>query len=89
MVILSADSPYIQGNPVVQRDSVSDKGVPMCFQQAKQKVIDEFEVRYLTNLMQRSAGNVSQAARMAGKERRAFGKLLKKHGIEKILQETD
>lgn len=34
-----------------------------------------------SRLMERTRGNVSQAARLAGKERRALGKLLKKHGI--------
>ncbi len=31
--------------------------------------------------MQRTGGNVTHAARLAGKERRALGKLLKKHGV--------
>ena len=32
--------------------------------------------------MRESAGNVSRAVRLAGKERRALGKLLKKYCIE-------
>ena len=31
--------------------------------------------------MTRTGGNVTAAARLAGKERRALGKLLKKHGL--------
>jgi DNA-binding protein Fis len=31
--------------------------------------------------MKRADGNISHAARIAGKERRSLGKLLKKHGI--------
>jgi DNA-binding NtrC family response regulator len=55
------------------------------FQQAKAEVIENFERRYLKTLMERSGGNVSEAARLAGKERRALGKLLKKHGINRKL----
>ena len=40
-----------------------------------------WERAYIAAAMKLSTGNVSQAARLAGKERRAFGKLLKKHGI--------
>ncbi|MGH8684518.1 MAG: sigma 54-interacting transcriptional regulator [Nitrosospira sp.] len=48
---------------------------------AKSAVLEQFEQQYLSQLMERARGNVSQAARLAGKERRALGKLLKKHGI--------
>ena len=52
------------------------------FNEAKQQVLHAFERGQLLRLMSESAGNVSGAARLAGKERRALGKLLKKHGIE-------
>lgn len=52
------------------------------FNDAKQYVLHAFERSQLQRLMLESAGNVSGAARLAGKERRALGKLLKKHGIE-------
>ena len=51
------------------------------FNQAKAIIVNEFEKQYLTNLLMESNGNVTQAAKYAGKERRAMGKLLKKHGI--------
>lgn len=41
-----------------------------------------FEKNYLNWLMNQSHGNVSQAAGISGKERRALGKLLKKHNID-------
>lgn len=53
------------------------------FQDAKNIAINDFEKRYLFNLMRRTNGNVTQAAKLAGKERRSLGKLLKKHGIER------
>lgn len=53
------------------------------FNEVKARVISEFEKTYLTRLLRETRGNVTLAARRAGKERRAFGKLLKKHGITK------
>ena len=51
------------------------------YSSAKLAVLEQFEQQYLAHLMERTRGNVSQAARLAGKERRALGKLFKKHGI--------
>jgi transcriptional regulator with GAF, ATPase, and Fis domain len=52
------------------------------FNDAKQATLQAFERNHLIRLMRESAGNVSHAARLAGKERRALGKLLKKYCIE-------
>ena len=51
------------------------------FATAKAKAVAQFERSYLVRLMRQAQGNVTRAARLAGKERRALGKLLKKHGI--------
>ena len=53
------------------------------FSIAKKQALSEFERTYLVGLMQDANGNVSLAARRAGKERRAFGRLLKKHNISR------
>jgi transcriptional regulator of acetoin/glycerol metabolism len=42
------------------------------------------ESRFLVDLMGRTKGNVSAAARISGTERRHLGRLLKKHGIPKL-----
>ena len=47
----------------------------------KANVLRAFEHDYLVRLMQDSGGNVTHAARTAGKDRRDLGKLLKKHGL--------
>jgi two-component system, NtrC family, response regulator GlrR len=51
------------------------------FRSAKQDAIEIFERAYIQELIARHKGNVTQAAREAGKERRAFGRLLKKYGF--------
>lgn len=51
------------------------------FRGAKAQFVASFERDYLEQLLRRAAGNVTQAAHLAGKERRALGKLLKKHGL--------
>lgn len=53
------------------------------FNEIKSKVISQFERTYLTSLLREADGNVTLAAKRAGKERRAFGKLLKKYSITK------
>jgi DNA-binding NtrC family response regulator len=52
------------------------------FGTAKSHVVARFEREYLTDLIRRANGNVSEAARLSGTERRQLGKMLKKHGIE-------
>jgi len=51
------------------------------FRSAKQRVIESFERTYIEHLLERHEGNVTRAARDAGKERRALGRLVKKYGI--------
>jgi DNA-binding NtrC family response regulator len=53
------------------------------FQSMKEKVIEEFERAYLSDLLMTHQGNVSKAARAAKKERRAFQRLLQKHGLNR------
>ena len=51
------------------------------FQTAKQQTIESFERNYVEELLARHRGNITRAALEAGKERRAFGRLIKKYGI--------
>ena len=50
---------------------------------AKAQALAEFESSYLARVLAEAGGNVTLAARLAGKERRAFGKLIKKYGIDR------
>jgi len=53
------------------------------FRCAKAAAIQAFERSFIERALQESRGNVSAAARSSDKERRAFGKLMKKHGLTK------
>lgn len=79
----------IHGNPAVcaeRRRSAVDRrqyltDIKTGFNESKSSAITEFERRYLIALLAESRGNISLAAKRAGKERRALGKLIKKHDI--------
>jgi two-component system, NtrC family, response regulator GlrR len=49
---------------------------------ARSTALAEFDRRYLEQLLAQARGNVTRAARLAGKERRALGKLIKRYSIE-------
>ena len=51
------------------------------FQQAKAKIIEQFEKDYVQRLLLSCNGNISRAAQAARKNRRAFWELIRKHHI--------
>jgi DNA-binding NtrC family response regulator len=51
------------------------------FHEAKDELTAKFEREYLTDLVQRAGGNLSQAARIAGLERKFLYKLLERAGL--------
>ncbi|MCP4463714.1 MAG: sigma-54-dependent Fis family transcriptional regulator [Planctomycetaceae bacterium] len=68
----------------VQNSNLDEPNALGKFNEQKARAIDGFERRYLDRLLIESHGNVSRAAKLAGKERRALGKLLQKHGINRL-----
>ncbi|BFM48668.1 sigma-54 dependent transcriptional regulator [Marinomonas sp. THO17] len=54
------------------------------FTNAKRRAIETFEAKFVSRLLHITEGNVTKAANLCGKERRAFGKLVKKYHIKKI-----
>jgi len=53
------------------------------FSRDKKLAVDNFEHNYVNQLMEKTSGNVTLAAKLCGKERRAFGKLVKKYNVKK------
>ncbi len=56
-------------------------GVEGSFNAQKARVVREFECSYLKDILARSGGNITCAAKAAGKDRRAFFELLRKHNL--------
>lgn len=53
----------------------------LSLRQAKQLTLGQFERAYLINLLRNHRGNITHAARAAGRERRSFQRLLQKYGL--------
>jgi DNA-binding NtrC family response regulator len=50
---------------------------------ARDRVIGQFEVQYLTWLINRASGNMSKAARIAGVDRTTLYRLMERHGLQR------
>jgi two-component system response regulator GlrR len=79
-VVLAQDA-LIQGSDLA---ILTDTGTPSheSFQEAKRRVIEQFEKNYIQGVLLSTCGNISKAAAVAQKNRRAFWQLIRKHGIE-------
>jgi DNA-binding NtrC family response regulator len=78
-----------EGNEIVssqidirQSETDGNEGIST-FQSAKSAAIQRFERDFVQRLLERHCGNVTRAAREAGKDRRAFGRLAKKYGLHR------
>jgi len=82
---LMCDGPWLTHEAIEPDDPaplpVAAAAATPAFQTAKAEAVRLFERDYLQRVLEQADGNVTRAARLACKERRAFGKLLKKHGI--------
>ena len=68
-------------NPTVGRSGAA-RLATACFADAKARAICDFERRYVRDVLERAGGNLSLAARISGKERSRFGKLVRKYGLQ-------
>jgi transcriptional regulator with GAF, ATPase, and Fis domain len=80
---LPATQDEVQAGPTMTMVSRGILLSDTSFQEMKAKVIEEFERAYLSELLSAHRGNISKAARVAQKERRAFQRLLQKHGLDR------
>ena len=66
----------ISGSPHISTPAVTT------FRQARQQTIEQFERLYVEETMRKHSGNITRAALAAGKDRRAFSRLVKKYGVD-------
>jgi DNA-binding NtrC family response regulator len=82
---LLADGDVIEIQPlhgaVAQAAVAEEFTLEQPFKSAKARAVAEFERTYLEQLLARTCGNLSLAARISGKDRSALNKLAKKHGV--------
>ena len=86
--LLMADGPVIHAAPQQPLPPPGDRaaalpGEACSFQRAKAEALRLFEYDYVLSVLRQTKGNVTRAAEIAGTERRAFGKLMKKHRIDR------
>jgi transcriptional regulator with PAS, ATPase and Fis domain len=61
----------------------TDDILEQSYHAARERVIASFERRYLTWLVNRAAGNMSKAARLAGVDRTTLYRLMERHGLQR------
>jgi DNA-binding NtrC family response regulator len=60
-------------------EAPSGEGTSLNFRSARSQAIAAFERRYVEEILNKHHGNITRAARDAGQDRRAFGRLAKKY----------
>jgi DNA-binding NtrC family response regulator len=74
-----------EGPVVIHDDILLESAVvehECSFQEAKARMIDQFEKTYISGLLVANEGNITKAARAARKNRRAFFELMRKHNLQ-------
>src|SRR5439155_10988728 len=81
-IVLSAGPQILPGDVILSGDTAPDELTPT-FRQLRAKAIEDFERFYVERLLREHNGNVKRAAREAGKDRRTFGRLIRKYAIDR------
>lgn len=78
--IVLSSKPIICASDITITDS-DDLPVPESFQEAKNRMVEQFEKTYIKGLLLSNDCNISRSAKAAQKNRRAFWELIRKHQI--------
>lgn len=80
--VLLADGQSLQPSDIEIDGTDPGDEYPVSFRDAKARAVESFERGYLEQLMVENHGNISRAARVAQKNRRALFELLRRHDID-------
>jgi len=80
-VVVLCTERIIQDHHIVL-PGAQEQPLRLSFQEAKARVISQFESDYIRNLLIAYRGNITKAAQAAQKERRTFWELIRKHRID-------
>jgi DNA-binding NtrC family response regulator len=69
--------------PAITGDVAVKVDISRPFREVKQETIDAFERAYLTELLRAHRGNLAQAARAAGMDRKNLWALALRHGLDR------
>lgn len=79
--IIFSDKALIDLKEICLPENEADPGLET-FSEAKSQIIARFERNYIQNILLLHHGNISQSAKAAHKNRRAFWELIRKHRID-------
>ncbi len=77
----SIDARYLRRPEREERGGAESAAMMEQYKEAKDKTISRFTVKYVSELLQKTGGNVSRAAEMSGLTRAALQKIMRRHRI--------
>ena len=60
----------------------SDQIFGLPYREAKQQVMEQFNIKYISHMLQQNGGNITRAARQCGLERQSLQQIIKKYGVD-------
>jgi len=67
--------------PISNQEKMNTEALKMNYKKAKDKVLEKFEVEYLTHHLKKHSGNISHTAEACGMDRRTIHRLIKEYNI--------
>jgi DNA-binding NtrC family response regulator len=83
-VLMARGDVIEQGDVEIDGDTGAAAASDDSFGVAKSRIVEDFERRYIEQALARCQGNISRAALLAKKNRRAFFALIQKHDIDPV-----